>query len=227
MTAIARLRRIVFTAMLAGSALAHAGDLIDLRSAERVRGDAAAGKAKATVCSACHGTAGIALVPAFPNLAGQNADYVYWRLVAFKRGVDPDSPMTAQAANLDDTAMRDLAAYFASLPPAAGHATGDAAMAGAAIYRDGDPARGIPPCQGCHGADARGHTGTDAGRNAQSRIYPALRGQHAPYIAKRLADLAGDASPRTSASHVMAPIARTLDAASVEAIAHWLEAGAP
>lgn len=226
MTAIETLRRILFAATLAGCPLACAsGDVIDLRSVGRVHGDATAGKAKATVCSACHGPAGVALVPTFPNLAGQNAQYVYWRLVAFKRGVDPDSPMTAQAASLDDVAMRDLAAYFASLPPAAGHATDDATMAGATIYRDGDPARGIPPCQGCHGSDARGRTDVD--RNGHARLYPALRGQHAPYVANRLADLARDAAPRTSTQHVMAPIARTLDAASADAIGRWLEAGAP
>ena len=225
MTAIERLRRFLFATALAGIPLAHAGSgPVDLRAIDAVHGDAAAGKAKAGVCSACHGPLGVAIVPTFPNLAGQKAEYLYWRLVMFKRAGKPESPMTAQAANLDDAAMRDLAAYFASLPPAAGTA-GTGTMPGAAIYRDGDPAAGVPPCQGCHGADARGRAGADG--DPRLRVYPMLRGQHAAYIAQRLKDLAADASPLTSTSHVMAPIARTLDAASVDAIAHWLEAGAP
>jgi cytochrome c553 len=224
MTAIEHLRRVLFATALVGAPSAHAGgDFIDLRAIDAVHGDPAAGKAKAAVCGACHGPLGVAAVPAFPNIAGQKADYLYWRLVAFKRGAKPDSPMTAQVANLDETAMRDLAVYFASLSPAVGNASGDVTMPGAALYRDGDPARGVPPCQGCHGADARGH-GDEA---ARGRTYPMLRGQHAPYVAQRLKDLAADASPLTSTGHVMAPIARTLDPATAEAIARWLEAGAP
>lgn len=225
MTAIERLRRLLLATFLLGAPAAHASnDLIDLRSTDAVRGDAVAGKARAAVCSACHGPLGNAIVPAFPNLAVQKADYLYWRLVTFKRAGKPESPMTAQVANLDEGAMRDLAAYFASLPPAAA-TVGTGAMPGATIYRDGDPANGVPPCQGCHGADARARVGAPDD-DARTRLYPVLRGQHAAYLADRLEDLATHA-PYTSTAHVMAPIARTLDAASIEAIAHWLEAGAP
>ncbi|MBA8883308.1 c-type cytochrome [Dokdonella fugitiva] len=224
MTAIERVIRILLGGALLAAPLAHASDdLIDLRDAPPVRGDAVAGKAKAAVCSACHGPLGVAVVPTFPNLAGQKADYLYWRLVTFKRAGDADSPMTAQVAHLDDAAMRDLAAWFASLEPAAG-TNGAAGMPGATIYRDGDPARGVPPCQGCHGLDARARVGADDA--ARARLYPVLRGQHAAYLADRLEDLATH-PPHTSTAHVMAPIARTLDAASIEAITHWLEAGAP
>ena len=69
------------------------------------------------------------------------------------------SPMRPQATNLSDTDMRDLAAYFAAQTPTASNvAEAPAAMAGKgeALSLAGDPARGIPPCQGCHGADARG-----------------------------------------------------------------------
>ena len=39
-------------------------------------GDAAAGKTKAALCAACHGVSGIATMPAYPNLAGQNEPYL-------------------------------------------------------------------------------------------------------------------------------------------------------
>ena len=82
-------------AMSLGNALGSASDeFIDLRRIDALRGDADAGKAKAAVCGACHGPAGIAPVRAFPNLAGQHAEYLYWRLVEFKREARPDSPMT-------------------------------------------------------------------------------------------------------------------------------------
>ena len=39
-------------------------------------GDAAAGKAKAVMCAGCHGQNGVAMVPNYPSLAGQNAAYL-------------------------------------------------------------------------------------------------------------------------------------------------------
>src|ERR1700752_3717483 len=114
------LARIAVAASLLACATALAGerDFVDLRRIEPLKGDANAGKEKATVCSACHGAAGISPAPAFPNLAGQYAEYLYWQLVEFKREARPESPMTSRVANLDDAAMRDLAVWFASLPPA-------------------------------------------------------------------------------------------------------------
>lgn len=80
-----------------------------------VAGDIAAGKAKAAVCAACHGAAGISPQPMWPNLAGQKDQYIVKQLKAFKDGTRKDPLMTAQAANLTDEDMANLAAYFSSL----------------------------------------------------------------------------------------------------------------
>jgi len=218
--------RSLFALLLAGSAAsAVAAEPIDLRRLPPVTGDIAAGKERATLCAACHGVDGIAPVPTFPNLAGQPIDYLYSRLVAFQRAGKPDSPMTPLVATLDAAAMRDLAAYYASLPaPAPAPGTTDTASAGRSVFLDGDPANGTPPCQGCHGAEAQGHP--DAASDARWRSYPALRGQHAAYLEQRLREFAADEAPATSAGWIMGPIARTLDPATRTAIAEWLEAGA-
>jgi len=79
-------------------------------------GDAAAGKAKSTVCAACHGADGNSLVPTFPKLAGQHAAYLEAQLKAFKAGTRVNPIMTAQAAPLSDADMANLAAYFSSQP---------------------------------------------------------------------------------------------------------------
>ena len=55
-------------------------------SAVNAAGDAGAGKAKAATCTACHGANGVAIVSSYPNLAGQNADYMVNQLKAFKSG---------------------------------------------------------------------------------------------------------------------------------------------
>src|SRR3546814_4698754 len=66
-------------------------------------------------CAACHGPAGISIVPIYPDIAGQRADYMYWQLVKFKNG---DTVMAPIVAEFGDQDMRDLAVYYAGLPAA-------------------------------------------------------------------------------------------------------------
>ena len=81
-------------------------------------GDVAAGKAKAGVCAACHGPAGVAMIPIYPNLAGQNEQYLVSALKAYKakQRTGGQAPvMQGQAAALSDADIANLAAYYASL----------------------------------------------------------------------------------------------------------------
>jgi cytochrome c553 len=81
--------------------------------------DAEAGKAKATVCAACHGKNGIAAIPGYPNLAGQNEEYLVSSLKAYKnkqRSGGQAAIMQGQAAGLSDEDIANLAAYYSSLP---------------------------------------------------------------------------------------------------------------
>jgi cytochrome c553 len=214
-------------ALLATAAApAASADFVDLRRIAPLKGEANAGKEKAAVCSACHGANGISPTSMFPNLAGQRAEYLYWQLVEFKREARPDSPMTSQVANLDDAALRDLAAWFASLPPAppAGAASHSAdSERGGVLYRDGDPSMGIPPCQGCHGAAGDGHAW--GANDASYRTYPMLRGQHADYVVQRLKDFRDGKHLSSSTDRVMTPVAQMLDDDAIKAVAAWIESG--
>ncbi len=81
-------------------------------------GDAAAGKGKAAMCAGCHGVDGKALIPTYPNLAGQNAAYLESALKAYKAGqrTGGQAPvMAGMAGALSDADIADLAAYFSSL----------------------------------------------------------------------------------------------------------------
>jgi len=81
-------------------------------------GDAAAGETKAAVCAACHGKDGIAMVPVYPNLKGQNAAYLENALKAYRDGQRMGgnaAVMTPMAKNLSDQDIADLAAYFSGL----------------------------------------------------------------------------------------------------------------
>jgi cytochrome c553 len=79
-------------------------------------GNKAAGKAAATACAGCHGQGGVSTGTA-PSLAGQDAQYFATAMKAYKTGARPDGGMKAPAASLDETAIKDLAAYYADQMP--------------------------------------------------------------------------------------------------------------
>jgi cytochrome c553 len=79
-------------------------------------GDAAAGKTKAFTCMGCHGIPSYYNVyPSYhvPKLGGQHANYIAAALQAYKSGQRRHSTMRAQAINLSEQDMQDLAAFFA------------------------------------------------------------------------------------------------------------------
>lgn len=78
-------------------------------------GDAAAGKAKAVTCNACHGANGISIAPNYPNLAGQKEAYLVKQLKAFKDGTRKDPTMNAMVMPLSDADMANIAAHFAGM----------------------------------------------------------------------------------------------------------------
>lgn len=207
----------------------------DLRRITPISGDAQAGQAKSELCAACHGPQGIAIAPNFSNLAGQRADYLYRELVDYRRGSRPESAMTPLVADLDDQDMRDLAAYYAALVPTAVPAAPadeatpapDAALLqlGEKLYLAGDPAKGIPPCQGCHGGDARGHPDAlraDSSGHTPYAVYPALRGQQALYLQTRLGELRDGKLHHSTTDFVMRGVAERLDDDSIQALSAWL-----
>lgn len=207
--------------LLAG--LSSAADYVDLRRFTPMSGDAKAAEAKAsTVCVACHGATGVSLVPMFPNLAGQRADYLYHELLRYKSGVLAQSPMTAMAATLDDTDMRNLAVYYASQPAdtVAALITDQAAFdRGLSLYRDGDSRLGVPPCQGCHGVDGAGLSGEIA---SHQLAYPMLRHQKPLYLVARLSDYRSGKLQSTSNDFIMHAVAQRLSDADIAALAAWL-----
>jgi cytochrome c553 len=226
--------RLVVTAAAGALLVACAGygdpRFTDLRSIEPIHGDAKAGAQKAAVCLACHGANGVSVAPTFPRLAGQRADYLYHRLVSFKQAGPKDpyysiSPMTAMAAPLSDDDARNLATYFSAQPLQVTDVAspGASAAKGAALFYAGDPSKGVPPCQGCHGAEASGV----ASRGNQYATYPSLRGQYGPYVIARLTNYRAGLPHDTSNDFIMAGVAQTLDDDAIQAIAAWISSLTP
>jgi cytochrome c553 len=195
---------------------------VDARRQAPIAGNAHDGEGKATVCAACHGPRGIAVAPNFPNLAGQSATYLYLQLKQFKGGQRSDPIMSAQAANLGDADMRDLASYYASLPPKP-PGSDESQSAGAQLFLEGDPARGIPPCQGCHGNDA---TGVRAEANGKPQppwaTFPRLRGQSVVYVTKALNDFRAGARSDSSNARIMQSVAGTLSDDDIQHLSAYL-----
>jgi cytochrome c553 len=81
------------------------------------------GKAKAANCAACHsagglygsGAPGVSGIPTWPNLAGQNAEYLSNTLKSFQDGSRNHPVMTSIAKNLSDADIDNLSAYYASM----------------------------------------------------------------------------------------------------------------
>jgi cytochrome c553 len=83
-------------------------------------GDPGRGKELAAPCVTCHGSDGIALMKSYPNLAGQNSEYMESAIKAYRDGERTGvnaAQMIPMAKQLNDQQIADLAAYFASLPP--------------------------------------------------------------------------------------------------------------
>lgn len=100
-------------------------------------------------CTMCHGERGMSQANS-PNLAGQYASVIYKQLVDFQTGARTNAVMSPMAVNLSDQDMRDLAAYYASLPrPPAQRKVSDSLAPG--IVSHGAPMRNVAPCAACHG----------------------------------------------------------------------------
>jgi cytochrome c553 len=143
-------------------------------------GNQQAPRAIRDVCWRCHGVDGTGRGPgAFPSLAGQRAAYLYGSLRAFADRKRFSGIMSTIAANLSDQTMREVAEYYARLPPRFPSGAADAAGAmprGEAIARRGIPEHDVPSCADCHGP-------ADTPKNP---AYPMLAGQHARYLALQL-----------------------------------------
>ena len=80
------------------------------------KADIQAGKLAASNCQGCHGPTGISPVPNYPNLAGQQIAYFIKAMNDYKNGARKDSVMNGVVGSLTDTDIKNLAAFYASLP---------------------------------------------------------------------------------------------------------------
>jgi cytochrome c553 len=68
-------------------------------------------------CVACHGNDGIGILPEYPSLNGQHADYLSEALRAYRSGQRKNAVMAGMTAALTDEDIADLARYYAAQRP--------------------------------------------------------------------------------------------------------------
>ena len=177
-------------------------------------GDAEAGKAKSATCAACHGADGNSVIPVNPNLAGQVPGYISTQLNAFKSGERASPIMAGMAAGLSEQDMKDLDAYYASLPAKTTSKLNDEdkalAAEGEAIYRGGFAERGISACMSCHGPSGHGIP----------KNYPRVSAQHKEYLEQQL--LAYKKGERVGYNSIMKDIAFGLSELQIKQLAAYM-----
>lgn len=177
-------------------------------------GDAAAGKEIAATCSGCHGADGKAVVPEYPNLAGQHASYLAKQLTAFRDGERVATLMSPMAAALTDQNILDLAAYYAEMTPILSVADEENLTLGQNIYRGGVTSAEIAACIGCHGPSGKGNP---------AAVYPVLSGQNKAYLAAQL-KLFRSGERNNDPNEMMRALAHRLTDAEIEALANYSSA---
>ncbi|SEK23621.1 Cytochrome c553 [Roseateles sp. YR242] len=157
-------------------------------------------------CTMCHGAQG-ASVSNSPNLAGQYPEVVIKQLHDYREGGRINAVMQSLARGLSDQDIRDLAAYYASLPKArTSPTTYDETLP--ALVRVGDPIRNIAPCISCHG-------GVD-----QKLGTPWIEGMPKAYLVLQL-DLFRSGQRANDAHGQMRNMARAMTAAEVQEVAEF------
>jgi len=178
-------------------------------------GDAAAGKALATTCAACHGQDGVSVMQGSPNLAGQNERYLATQLQLIQSGAREVPLMAGQLNQMSEADLENLAAYFASMPSTVGQAAGDEVTQGEQIYRAGVAAKGVAACTACHSPTGSGNS--LAG-------FPRLGGQRPDYVVVQLtAYREGKRVTDESYGGMMRGVAGGLTDGEIQAVASYIQ----
>jgi cytochrome c553 len=171
--------------------------------------DIAAGKAIAeTQCIGCHGIDGKGMAPGIPNMAAQVERYLLESLHAYKEGKRTHAALKDLASGLSPEDARNVAGYFASLPPLKGVDEGAAEIL--SPYDKGKAA--AAGCAACHGDDG----------NSKTAGIPSLAGQQPLYFVSAVrAYLDGRREKPTT------EMLRALDAVNLESLALFYASQTP
>ena len=174
------------------------------------------GRAKVQeACVSCHGETGVSISPEIPHLAGQSGPAIYKQLYDYRTGSRSHPLMTDLAKALEESAIAEVAAYYAGQPQRNPNPVtlAQAPPAIVKLVELGDPGRQLPPCASCHRAGAGGPIET-----------PVLAEQRDEYIAQQL-KLYASGERRNDVYARMRTIAAKLTAGEIDGLAAYYRAG--
>jgi cytochrome c553 len=181
--------------------------LLPVAHASAASGDIEAGRERAKICAGCHGANGISASPGIPSLAGQRDQFLQWQLVFFRSGRRPNLLMGPIIAQLSDADIRNLGAYYASLPPNTAPA---ATKPDEAVREKGRQIVAEHHCANCHTDSLRG-----------DRAAASIADQREDYLVKALTDYRSGARPSVGVA-AMTEAASGLNDEEIAAIAKYV-----
>jgi cytochrome c553 len=166
-------------------------------------------------CEACHGAHGEGMPAALvPRIAGQEADYLQKQLDAYADGTRDNPIMKNFATALSERQRAEYAARYAAMsaPYSAPAKPPDAVQLarGHQLAHQGDEAKRVQSCNGCHGPDGVG----------VPRSAPYLAGQSAEYLASALKGFQ-KGTRKSDPGELMRSVAGRLDDADIAAVAGY------
>ena len=189
---------------------------------EANHGDVVRGMVLARRCEKCHGEEGFSDTGEVPNLASMDKLAFWKQLEDFRTGKRSSPIMQPVATVLTRQDESDLAAYYAMLPALPDPQDSrvkqpppldaETATTASRLVTLGDGARGIPPCQACHGPVGN------------LRGAPSLSTQNADYILDQL-DSFADASRANDINLPMRTIAHQMTEQDRKAVSQYYGSG--
>jgi len=162
-------------------------------------------KAIVQACAVCHGAKGVSTMAQTPSLAGQPNIFTQYQLVFMRDGGRKPGVMAASVKTLTDDNIRELGAYYESLPPPPPSTAGPAVDEAKTLAL-------IKPrhCDSCHKEDFSGQ-----GETAR------LAGQRPDYLIKSLKDFR-TAERRGRGLGAMMEVSVTLKDEDIQLLAAYL-----
>lgn len=160
-----------------------------------------AGAERTVLCVHCHGTDGNSKREYIPNLANQNAGYLFTQFEYFANGTRKDYVMSKLAQGLTKEDKIAIALYFSKQPVTKREATPPSSANGERIYKS--------VCFACHGAKGHGDT-----------QYPRIAGQPYEFLEKTLLRFHDNADERKNSP--MTGVVRNMKEAELRDVASFV-----
>jgi len=177
------------------------------------KGDPVSGSMASQLCQGCHGEKGNSIEGLIPRLAGQYSDYISKQFRNYQSGEREHQIMNAMSQIISDAELLDISAYFASQQQMSGGGKSGNAI-GQNLFTKGDMARGVLPCESCHGVNGKGQA-------PDVSDFPVIGGQNQAYLKAQLQNWRSGARSN-SAGGVMNKVAKALTDAEIQALSEYI-----